>query len=72
MLTASSSYAQLIECQIIALDTEKWPLPDRVMEKLKLAAKAFHLSAILFAVLTAALKIARDKDALYPHIFSSY
>ena len=55
---ASSGYAQLIECKIIALDTEKRPLADRVMEKLKLAAKTFLLSAILFAVLTAALKIA--------------
>ena len=55
-LTASSGYAQLIECKKIALDTEKRPLADRVMEKLKLAAKMFLLSAILFAVLSAALK----------------
>ena len=57
-LTASSGYAQLIEYKIIALDTEKRPLAERVMEKLKLVAKTFLLSAILFAVPTAALKIA--------------
>ena len=43
MLTASSGYAQLIECKIIALDTEKRPLADRVMEKVKLPPKRFLL-----------------------------
>ena len=57
MLTAASGYYQLIDCKIIALATEKRPLAERVVEKLKLAAKAFLLSTILFAVLAAALKI---------------
>ena len=30
MLTASGDYAQLVECKIIALDTEKWPLAERL------------------------------------------
>ena len=57
MLTASSGYYQLIDCKITALATEKRPLAERVVEKLNLAAKAFLLSTILFAVLAAALKI---------------
>ena len=47
MLTATSGYTQLIECKIIALNTEKRLLAEQVMEKLKLAAKTFLLSAIL-------------------------
>ena len=30
MLTASGDYAQLVECKIIALDTEKRPLAERM------------------------------------------
>ena len=33
MLTASGDYAQLVECKIIALDTEKRPLAERVIKK---------------------------------------
>ena len=54
----------MIECKIVALDTEKRPLADRVMEKFKLAAETFLLSAILFAVLTAALNIAHRLSRL--------
>ena len=32
MLTASGDYAQLVECKIIALDTEKRPLAERVIK----------------------------------------
>ena len=72
-LTASSGYAQLIEYKIIALETEKRPLAERVMEKLKLVAKTFLLSAILFAVLTAALKIAHWLSRLGElHVKASY
>ena len=37
MLTAS----QLVECKIIALDTEKRPLAERVIKKLNLLPKGF-------------------------------
>ena len=50
MLTASGDYAQLVECKIIALDTEKRPLAERVIKK-KITAKTFLLSAILFVVI---------------------
>ena len=40
MLTAFGDCAQLVECKIIALDTEK--LAERVIEKNKLATKTFH------------------------------
>ena len=33
MLTASGDYAPLVECKIIALDTEKQPLAERVIKK---------------------------------------
>ena len=33
MLTASGDYAQLVECKIIALDTEKRPLAERMIKK---------------------------------------
>ena len=33
MLTASGDYAQLVECKIIALDTENRPLAERVIKK---------------------------------------
>ena len=33
MLTVSGDYAQLVECKIIALDTEKRPLAERVTKK---------------------------------------
>ena len=52
MLTASGDYAQLVECKIIALDTEKRPLAERVIKKIKLAAKTFLWFAILFVVLS--------------------
>ena len=52
MLTASGDYAQLVECKIIALDTEKRPFVERVIKKIKLATKTFLLSAILFVVLS--------------------
>ena len=55
MLTASGDYAQLVElveCKIIAPDTEKRPLAERVIKQIKLAAKTFLLSAILFVVLS--------------------
>ena len=32
MLTASADYAQLVECKIIAFDTEKRPLVERGKE----------------------------------------
>ena len=51
MLTTSGDYAQLVECKIIGLDTEKRPLAERVIKQIKLAAKTF-LSAILFVVLS--------------------
>ena len=51
-LTASGDYAQLIECKIIAVDTEKRPLGGTGDKKIKLAAKMFLLSAILFVVLS--------------------
>ena len=51
MLTASGDYAQLVECKIIALDTEKRPLAERVIKK-KFSAKTFLLSAILFVVIS--------------------
>ena len=35
MLTASGDYAQLVECKIIALDTEKRPLAERVIKKIR-------------------------------------
>lgn len=54
MLTASGEYVQKEECKIIALDTEKRPLAEWVIKKqiLKLSAKTFVLSAILFVVLS--------------------
>ena len=52
MLTASGDYAELVECKIIAPDTEKRLLVERVIKKFKLAAKTFLLSAILFVVLS--------------------
>ena len=57
MLTASGDYAQLVECKLIALDTEKRPLAERVIKKkIKLTArKTFLLSAILFAVISGPL-----------------
>ena len=33
MLTASGDYAQLVECKIIALDTEKRPLAEQVIKR---------------------------------------
>ena len=50
MLTASGDYAQLVECKVIALDTEKRPLAERVIKKI--TAKTFLLSAILFVVVS--------------------
>ena len=41
MLTVSGDYAQLLECKIIALDTEKWPLAEQVIKKLNLPPKRF-------------------------------
>ena len=41
MLTASGDYAQLVECKIIALDTEKRLLGERVIKKLNLPPKRF-------------------------------
>ena len=55
-VTAYSGFAQLTECKIIALDTEKRPVAERMMEKLKLAAKTFLLSAILFVMLNGSSK----------------
>ena len=34
MSTASGDYAQLVECKIIALHTEKRPLAERVIKKI--------------------------------------
>ena len=50
MLTASGDYAQLVECKMIALDTEKRPLAERVIKKKNLPPIHFFclLSAILF------------------------
>ena len=50
MLTATGDYAQLVECKIIALDTEKRPLAERVIKKI--TAKTFLLSTILFVVIS--------------------
>ena len=52
MLTASGDYAQLVECKIIALDTEKRPLAERMIKRNKFTAKTFLLSAILFVVIS--------------------
>ena len=41
MLTASGDYAQLVECKITALDTEKRPLAERVIKKLNFPPKRF-------------------------------
>ena len=41
MLTASGDYAQLVECKIIAVDTEKRPLAERVIKKKNLPPKRF-------------------------------
>ena len=41
MLNASGDYAQLVECKIIALDTEKRPLVERVIKKFNLPWKRF-------------------------------
>ena len=41
MLTASGDYAQLVECKIIALDTEKRPLAERVIKNNNLTPKRF-------------------------------
>ena len=49
--TASGDYAQLVECKIITLNTEKRPLAEQVIKKIKLAAKTFLLTAISFVVL---------------------
>ena len=50
MLTASGDYAQLVECKVIALDTEKRPLAERMMKKINLPPKP--LSAISFVVIS--------------------
>ena len=50
MLTASGDYAQLAECKIIALDTEKRPLAERVTKK-NYRQNVF-VSAILFVVIS--------------------
>ena len=54
ILTASGDYAQLVECKIIALDTEKRPLAERVIKKLNLPPKRFFCPPSCLLCLAAA------------------
>ena len=54
MLTASGDYAQLLECKIIALDTVKRPLAERVIKKLNSPPKRFFCPPFCLLYLAAA------------------